>query len=101
MDFCGICGSKNGNHETWCSLSSSESNELGDWIREGLCGDLALIERKYDNDLQAACRDCPVQLHCAEYAIEARETEGIWGGLTNRDRRKVRAGVLALEDVLW
>lgn len=33
-----------------------------------------------------ACSWCPVQELCAAYALEAREKDGIWGGLMPRDR---------------
>ena len=36
------------------------------------------------------CKQCPLQLKCAEYAIEDDEEFGVWGGLTAFDRRKMR-----------
>lgn len=32
------------------------------------------------------CRQCPLMNLCAEYAIEADEEYGIWGGLTRQKR---------------
>ena len=32
------------------------------------------------------CRQCPVILECAKYALEAREPYGVWGGLSEDDR---------------
>lgn len=37
------------------------------------------------------CTQCPVMVQCANYAIEAGEADGVWGGLTPRDRMKMRA----------
>src|SRR3712207_5856230 len=37
----------------------------------------------------AACRRCPLQQSCAEYAIAADERFGIWGGLGPDERRKI------------
>lgn len=37
------------------------------------------------------CQTCPVMKQCGEYAIEAEEMHGIWGGLTVMQRRKMRA----------
>lgn len=37
------------------------------------------------------CRDCPVRAWCLMYAAEDTGSYGIWGGLTDRGRRKVRA----------
>lgn len=36
------------------------------------------------------CGECPVQAKCAEYAIEADEEYGVWGGLTVTERRKIK-----------
>jgi WhiB family redox-sensing transcriptional regulator len=41
------------------------------------------------NDTASAkiiCRDCPIALQCADYAITAREQYGIWGGLDPAER---------------
>jgi WhiB family redox-sensing transcriptional regulator len=32
------------------------------------------------------CTQCPVIRECADYAIEAQEMEGCWGGLSPRER---------------
>lgn len=37
------------------------------------------------------CATCPVQNLCATYAIKAGEEYGIWGGLTPRQRQKMRS----------
>jgi hypothetical protein len=39
---------------------------------------------------QKMCSECPAIKTCALYAILANETEGIWGGTTPNDRRKIR-----------
>jgi WhiB family redox-sensing transcriptional regulator len=36
------------------------------------------------------CAMCPVQEACLAYAIESRQTVGIWGGATTRERRRLR-----------
>jgi WhiB family redox-sensing transcriptional regulator len=38
---------------------------------------------------KAICGLCPVREACLEYAISAREKEGVWGGLTERERRRL------------
>lgn len=40
-------------------------------------------------DAKAICRQCPVQGLCLEWAISTREKEGIWGGATERERRRI------------
>jgi WhiB family transcriptional regulator, redox-sensing transcriptional regulator len=38
---------------------------------------------------KAICAHCPVREACLEHALTAREREGIWGGLTERERRRI------------
>jgi len=38
---------------------------------------------------KAICERCPVREPCMEFAISTREKEGVWGGLTARERRRV------------
>jgi WhiB family transcriptional regulator, redox-sensing transcriptional regulator len=36
------------------------------------------------------CRTCPVQPECLEYALTHHEKFGVWGGTSERERRKIR-----------
>lgn len=36
------------------------------------------------------CRECSVRTECLEFAIVSSEKFGIWGGLSERERRKIR-----------
>jgi WhiB family transcriptional regulator, redox-sensing transcriptional regulator len=36
------------------------------------------------------CRECSVRAECLEFAIVSSEKFGIWGGLSERERRKIR-----------
>ena len=36
------------------------------------------------------CAACPVRQPCLEYALSNRITHGIWGGLTDRERRPLQ-----------
>lgn len=38
---------------------------------------------------KAICGVCPVRETCLEYALANREREGVWGGLNERERRRV------------
>jgi len=38
------------------------------------------------------CAQCPVRQPCLDYAISNRIAYGIWGGLTERERRALRSG---------
>jgi len=37
----------------------------------------------------AICSICPVKDECLEHAIETKERYGVWGGLNEKDRRKL------------
>ncbi len=38
---------------------------------------------------KAICAECPVREACLEHALAVREKHGVWGGLTERERRRV------------
>lgn len=44
---------------------------------------------------KSICQICPCKAQCLEYAMEIKEPYGIWGGLTEAERRYelTRAGV--------
>jgi WhiB family transcriptional regulator, redox-sensing transcriptional regulator len=39
---------------------------------------------------KAVCARCPVQSECLGYALAAGQVHGIWGGLTEEERRLLR-----------
>jgi WhiB family transcriptional regulator, redox-sensing transcriptional regulator len=41
-------------------------------------------------EAKEVCRGCVVRNDCLEYALANGEKFGIWGGLSERERRKVR-----------
>ncbi|HEV2766798.1 MAG: WhiB family transcriptional regulator [Actinobacteria bacterium] len=45
-----------------------------------------------DEEAEAAkevCGVCPVRQACLEHALVARERDGVWGGATERERRRI------------
>jgi len=49
-------------------------------------------ERREDRDAREArakqiCLSCAVRSECLEFAVRVREPHGIWGGLTEAERR--------------
>jgi WhiB family redox-sensing transcriptional regulator len=40
-------------------------------------------------DAKAICAVCPVRQPCLEHALAHRERDGIWGGATERERRRI------------
>lgn len=41
-------------------------------------------------DAKAICGRCPVRVDCLEYALDNREMYGLWGGESERSRRRLR-----------
>ena len=39
---------------------------------------------------KAVCENCPVVDDCLTFAIETRQPDGIWGGLSAKERTRVR-----------
>ena len=42
------------------------------------------------NQAKAVCRACPVRLKCLDWAVEANERAGVWGGTTPGERAQLR-----------
>lgn len=74
------------------------------WQMKGLCRGNhsylffppSTVERKDERErreikAKAICSVCPVKEDCLEFALEIREPYGIWGGLTETERRQVLA----------
>jgi WhiB family redox-sensing transcriptional regulator len=41
-------------------------------------------------EAKEVCRGCVVRVECLEFAIANSEKFGIWGGMSERERRRVR-----------
>ena len=78
-------------------LVQSESDEdlAQRWQERANClgvdPDLFFPERGASTrEAKAVCRGCEVRVDCLEYALAHGEKFGIWGGLSERERRRVR-----------
>ena len=65
------------------------------WMASGNClgvdPELFFPERGASTeDAKAVCRACVVREECLTYALEHCERHGIWGGLSERERRRIR-----------
>lgn len=57
----------------------------------GLDPDLFFPERGASiKEAQAVCQGCVVREECLEYALETKQLHGIWGGASERERRRIR-----------
>jgi WhiB family redox-sensing transcriptional regulator len=41
-------------------------------------------------EAKAVCRACPVMEHCLQWVLESGPEEGVWGGLSEDERRLMR-----------
>jgi WhiB family transcriptional regulator, redox-sensing transcriptional regulator len=58
---------------------------------KGLDPDLFHPERGGDTSgAKRVCSACPVKAECLAFALTTFEKHGIWGGLSERERRKIR-----------
>lgn len=81
----------------WFALTAEDLRDDGplSWMTEGLCGQTdpeAFFPPKGGStrDAKAVCVKCTVQFQCLEYALANDERFGIWGGLSERQLRKMR-----------
>ena len=78
-------------------VGEPDFEDIPSWRDEALCrgfdlgvffpdeGDAAAISAAKE-----ICSSCPVADECLAYAVENNQTEGIWGGTTRQERRRLR-----------
>jgi WhiB family redox-sensing transcriptional regulator len=71
----------------------ADVREMG-WADQALCAETdpeAYFPEKGGSNREAkkVCRRCEVRPECLGYALEHDEKHGIWGGLSERERRGV------------
>lgn len=71
-----------------------EMLERPEWQRQGLCRvypDVNWYPERGESTVaaKAICARCPVQAQCLEYALARREHNGVWGGTSDRERRRI------------
>ena len=71
-----------------------ESVMNSEWMAEGKCKEVA-PDVFFPNDgmgvlvAQRICAECPVSEACLEYALEHHIDHGVWGGASERERRRI------------
>ncbi|CAN2213726.1 Transcription factor WhiB [Candidatus Nanopelagicaceae bacterium] len=75
-------------------LASGENMELS-WQERSLCAQTdpeAFFPEKGGSTREAkrVCQSCDVRQECLEYALAHDERFGIWGGLSERERRRLK-----------
>lgn len=72
-----------------------DDDEALSWQVDALCAQTdpeAFFPEKGGStrDAKRICEQCDVRAQCLEYALQNDERFGIWGGLSERERRKLR-----------
>ncbi|HMC52414.1 MAG TPA: WhiB family transcriptional regulator [Acidimicrobiales bacterium] len=74
--------------------NSEKGTEDDGWMARGKCRDLP-PSTFFPSDgvgvdiARRLCADCPVKAPCLEYALENRIDHGVWGGTSERERRRI------------
>ncbi|WP_026926390.1 WhiB family transcriptional regulator [Granulicoccus phenolivorans] len=77
-----------------------------DWTLDAKCQgmqDALFAEGAHQKKARVVCRDCPVRTECLAEALDNRIEWGVWGGMTERERRhllRVRTDVSSWRSLL-
>jgi len=79
----------------WAAPDSARGDDE-DWRDDALCAQTdpeAFFPEKGGSvaAAKAICTSCDVRAECLEYALRNDERFGIWGGLSDRERRRLKA----------
>lgn len=78
-------------------MAMTESFDDTDWRRDAACREVDTSVFFPDTEEEAAtatakaiCAACPVREPCLSFALANRQEQGVWGGLTETERRRMR-----------
>ena len=73
------------------SQLDSDTVWVEDWAAQGSCRggdpDTLFVQGAEQNRAKAVCMGCPVRTECLADALDNRVEFGVWGGMTERERR--------------
>jgi WhiB family transcriptional regulator, redox-sensing transcriptional regulator len=74
------------------------------WIGDAVCATTdpeAFFPEKGGSTREAKqiCASCTVQAECLDWALDRDERFGIWGGLSERERRRIKRTIQPLPDL--
>lgn len=69
--------------------------EMSEWRPRAVCKDLdpAVFfpdTPEGEERAKALCGTCPVRTLCLDFALATRQDDGVWGGTTELERRRIR-----------
>ena len=80
--------------------------EASEWTMRAKCRDMAdalCPEGKDQKRARHVCMGCPVRMECLIEALDTRIEWGVWGGMTERERRhllRTRPDITSWREVL-
>jgi WhiB family redox-sensing transcriptional regulator len=70
---------------------SGRTTVTRDWRRRARCRsedpDTLFVQGAQQRDVREVCKACPVRTECLAHALDNRIRFGVWGGMTERERR--------------
>ena len=80
-------------------LTTADEADAMEWQERALCAQTdpeAFFPEKGGSTREAKriCLGCEVRDKCLEYALANDERFGIWGGLSERERRRLKRGIV-------
>ncbi|MDY5585523.1 MAG: WhiB family transcriptional regulator [Arcanobacterium sp.] len=64
-----------------------------DWTAQAVCADVdpdsLYVRGSAQREARQICYGCPVRLECLSDALNTKNIFGVWGGLTERERRAI------------
>lgn len=63
------------------------------WVAHALCAeqepDNLFVQGSTQRQVRMVCMQCPVRIECLADALQSEANFGVWGGLTERERRAI------------
>jgi len=73
------------------TVTTHSDADIREWASLGLCNksdpDVLFVRGAAQNSAKSVCRACPVRAECLADALDNRVEYGVWGGMTERERR--------------
>ncbi len=83
-------------------MASMKFHRDHSWVSRAKCAgdppDALFVKGAEQRRIRQRCLGCPVRLECLVDALECEANHGVWGGLTERERRAMLRGYQDIED---
>lgn len=68
------------------------------WQEQAIClsTEPNFFFQKYPEEAIEFCQDCPVKQECLDYAVMNSIEHGVWGGTSERERRRIKRELITI-----